>query len=300
MPPLRRLAFTAALLLSAQLFPAQDNGDIDSEDIDTFRPSLGSLTKQKICVRCRHFLDASKAGAKFAAMNEDALQRSKVANRKHKEGLARAEAARARDADATGDPFFGYDRTDPGRQRLDAALKACLRLDGAQRQVCLNSHRPQMLVVPDPGSLNGGTMRIAVPTEGSDPRGLDADPRKVARPGPRAELRGMKPSDVRGAIAPPYASTLFLEAGAGAQRRKRRKPPVIKVPLPDLKGGGTVIEPPHYPSSPDGHEITVLAELSICVNEASRELAVSLFRGVVGREGEVECVDDPKPGNRPT
>ena len=128
---------------------------------------------------------------------------------------------------------------------------------------------------------------MRVPSAETDPRGLDPDPREIANPG-ASSLKHVAAADMRTALAPPYAASVLLE-----------RPRVIKVPMDPAAvadaARSAVSIGGHYPSSPDGHEVILLSELSLCVNEASRELAVSLFRGVVGREGDVECVDDPQP-----
>lgn len=253
------------------------------------------MTKQKICVHCRHYFNAARAATAMAAKQADALQRSMEAGRRHKAAVAEAEARRAKAVDETGDPLYGYDRTDPARRRLDAALDACLRLSWEPRRACLGRLAPPTVAVPDPASLDGGTLQVRVPSAESDPRGLDADPRETADPPREASaLGGMPAADVQAALAPPYAPSVLLEEAGAAQR-----PRVIKVPVDAAVAAaaakGAVSVGGHYPSSPDGHEVVLLSELSLCVNVASRELAVSLFRGVVGREGDVECVDDPLP-----
>ena len=72
------------------------------------------------------------------------------------------------------------------------------------------------------------------------------------------------------------------------------------LPLPDtathaefleLAGGGTAA--PEDPAGASSGAALILASLPICVNEGSRQFVYSLFRGIVGTMGTVECVDIP-------
>ena len=107
--------------------------------------------------------------------------------------------------------------------------------------------------------------RIALPDERADPWGASVDPRLPFKP----------PSATDAVNADKLAQNgfglTFLERGGGS-------PPVL------LEAGA---------GEPDGG--MVLASLPICANEGSRQFIYSLFRGVVGALGVVECVDIPAP-----
>ena len=118
--------------------------------------------------------------------------------------------------------------------------------------------------------------RIALPDARADPWGASVDPRLPFKP-PSA-------SDAVNAdkLAQNGFGLTFLELGGGG-------------------GGGAADAAGAAPGAlletgagePDGG--MVLASLPICANEGSRQFIYSLFRGVVGALGVVECVDIPAP-----
>jgi hypothetical protein len=332
------------LLVSLAAIPSSSTPNLSSPYFDVFRPHVGTRAKAKVCLRCRHYLDASKESRALVAKTEAALEQSIEFGARQVAEKAAKENMRAQLADAVGEPLFQYDFHDPVKRERDAALAACLQFEGPRRSECLRPLHSPTLALPDPSGV--GQMQLKVPDAKNDPRGLSLDPREAFRPpNPLSGARPLVP-----VLPPPFTghgpadatppddatSTPFREgpqevaslletasqtaishgqkattsslaeevsaAGSPALKSGSRRGANVhpfragSELLPEVIPDDFFMNVPRYPRSRDGREVQMVSELSICVNEASRELAVSLFRGLVGRFGDIECVDDPDPG----
>jgi len=261
---------------------------------DVFRPHVGVKAKVKLCMHCRAVVDAAKAAAAFNDQQNEALGRAIAAGRA---AIAERDAAeRERDAMATavGDPFYGLDADDPGRVAKDAALRRCAALSGPPRKACLDGILGATVSMPDPTVLDGSrTIEARVPNAATDPRGVLPDPRRPYKP-PPPQVRG---EDVD-ALQPPFTRTAAAAAAVElASSREAVGGAIIMAEVGDGAGAGAGVLPnsimPAPPAPPPeaaaGQSLT-LASMEICVNVGSREFIFSLFRGVVGTQGDVECV----------
>lgn len=291
-------AALAALLLAAAIAAAA------ADEPDVSRPHAGVKRKLKLCMRCRQIVDVGKEGARFAARQADALAAQMRIGVAAQRSAAEREAARAATADAVGDPAFGTDPNDAQRVADDAALTQCLRLPQPDQTACIDRIRGARVTVPDPADMGvtgrpPRTEEVREPSAARDPRGLDPAPRTEFAPydggvggaGAAAtedELSVVRPPFTRGDAAP--AAAALLEAGATTATASDGDG--------DGNGDEPTMPPPSYflgriapPPQKGATQLVQLANMQLCVNEASRQFVVSLFRGVVGSAGDIECVD---------
>lgn len=301
---LRRLALLLLVVIAAAVATVRA---AESAQPDVARPHAGVKRKLKLCMRCRQVVDVGKEGARFVARQADALAEQMRIGVAARRDAAQREAARAATADAVGDPAYGTDPNDAQRVADDAALEQCLRLPEPDKAACIDRVRGKRVTVADPADFGvtgrpPRTEQLREPNAARDRRGLDPDPRAEAAPyqgGPppgEDELSVVRPPFTGDDAAPP-AALLQLQAQTQTQARLRSS-------VADGGGGGDAgdaavpLPPPAFflgnlapPPQKSASQLVQLADMQLCVNEASRQFVVSLFRGVVGGAGDVECVD---------
>jgi hypothetical protein len=248
-----------------------------NESDDTYRPHKGVKIKTKLCMKCRHTSDAVKEAEKFGQQQVAALKKSMKVNAAGKKAAAAAEDERQAAAKAVGDPAFGSDPNNHDRVALDAALMACLKLPKIARAVCLEGVKGPAISIPNPASLDpSDKISVRLPTDLLDPRKMAPDPMAVIKPytegDPDPSLKSMRP---------PFQQVL-LEV-----EKKKEKDPYDNI---DTK---MYLKLPAAPPQVTKDLMVPLAELDVCVNEGSRYFVYSLFRGIVGPSGDIECVDIP-------
>jgi len=292
--PAMRTCHAMALLIAVAVSTALPSVYAQAAVADVARPHAGVKSKLKLCMRCRQVVDAAQEAAKFTAKAADALAAQMQLGMRAKARAAAAAAEREAGVAQTGDPFFGYDPNDPARVAADEALKRCLTLADPAKASCIDEVRGARVTVPDPASFPGvpagagggsGSVTMREGKPGSDPRGLDPDPRRPFTP----YAGGPVPRDELDALAPPFfhpdgpASLLEVAQRAGEDGDGGDS---IPLPPPAYYLGETAHPPQRVASG-----VIVLNEMDLCVNEGSRQFAYSLYRGVVGKAGSIECVD---------
>lgn len=314
------------LLMAVCIVPVSLSVTVDTSPPstdDVFRPHPGVKVKTKLCMRCRQYIDAGHETDKFAQQQGAALNDAIALGIKTQARDAALEELRAKKSAATGDPMFGTDPNDASRVAMDRALEECVSMgkSEAAAAACLDTVRGERVQVPNARYPDGDHwVEKRVPNARTDPRGMAPDPRlPFVPPDPN------EPGDLTFAT-PPFThvdSLLFESADAALLELKAEQKQSVRThSRTDSQHGGSARHnmastssdtafthgrldggtPPlsdalfHLPPAPAQKSIgqmVFLAELDLCVNEGSRQFVFSLFRGVVGSSGDIECTDIP-------
>jgi hypothetical protein len=270
-----------AILVTTLMFDAQSQ----DPEIDVFRPHAGFKVKTKVCMRCRHFFSPAVEALNQRKQQLTALNQSINEGRAAQKVLDKRERKRAAIAAAVDDPGYGLDSTDPDRVRKDKALLKCMQLVGPMKNKCLDGVLGQQMSIDDPAAVDGTPkkLRVRVPKPGG--RNIQPDPRI-----PFKEPDGAAPGAPN--IAGPFGNA-FLELDETALLQSTTAMSTAGEgagPLDDIADSVFGKTPRGQAGSGGGRDV-VTAEMTICVNEASRKMIYALFRGVVGMQGQVSCVD---------
>ena len=179
----------------------------------------------------------------------------------------------------TGDASYGMDPHDPARVAQDASEAQCVHglPAGPARAACLAKILGSVRVVPDPADLAPPGRQRTMTVRGAPPE---------AAGGPEGGGGGGG-----GGAAPPPPS---LEDDASARFLSVSSPLLMLEASSGAAAGAAAGASAEAALPPPASAIILLSEMRICVNEVSRSLIRAMFRGIVGANGEIECVDVPR------